>query len=73
MAQARAREDKLEEDLYDFLMDIDVAIGESLPKMTLQVVQAKLSGEYVSTSTNSTIACNLQGKPGTSKLLASML
>jgi hypothetical protein len=49
MAQARAREDKLEEDLYDFLMDMDVAIGETIPDMTLPVVQAKLKGEYVST------------------------
>ncbi len=49
MAQNRAREDALEEDLYNFLMDIDVAIGETLPEMTLRVVQAKLKGEYVST------------------------
>jgi hypothetical protein len=49
MAQARAREDELEEDLYDFSMDMDMAIKESLPEMTLRVVQAKLRGEYVST------------------------
>jgi hypothetical protein len=48
-AQARAREDDLEEELYDFAMDIDVEIVESLPAMTLRVVQAKLKGEYVST------------------------
>ncbi len=42
-------EDKLEEDLYDFLMDMDVAIGETLPEMILHVVQAKLRREYVST------------------------
>jgi hypothetical protein len=49
MAQARAREEELEEDLYDFLMDMDVAIGETIPDMTLRVVQAKLKGEYVLT------------------------
>jgi hypothetical protein len=49
MAQDRAREDALEEDLYDFSIDIDVAIGETLPEMTLRVVKAKLKGEYVST------------------------
>jgi hypothetical protein len=49
MAQERAREDALEEELYDFAMDIDVPIGESLPAMTLRVVQAKLKGELVST------------------------
>jgi hypothetical protein len=49
MAQARAREDELEEDLYDFLMDMDVAIRETIPDMTLHVVKAKLKGEYVST------------------------
>jgi hypothetical protein len=49
MAQDRAREDALEEDLYNFSMDIDVAIGETLPEMTLRVVQAKLKGEFVST------------------------
>ncbi len=48
-AQVRAREDHLEEELYNFAMDIDVEIGESLPAMTLRVVQAKLKGEYVST------------------------
>jgi hypothetical protein len=40
MAQDRAREDALEEDLYNFLMDIYVAIRETLPEMTLRVVQA---------------------------------
>jgi hypothetical protein len=49
MAQARAREEDLEEDLYDFLMDMDVAIGETIPDMTLRVVQAKLKGEYILT------------------------
>ncbi len=49
MAQERAKADDLEEELYDFSMDIDVAIGDSLPEMTLWVVQAKLKGEYVST------------------------
>jgi hypothetical protein len=49
MAQERAREDKLDEDLYNFTMDINVKIGESLPTMTLWVVQAKLKGEYVTT------------------------
>jgi hypothetical protein len=49
MAQARAREVDLEEDLYDFLMDMDVAIGETILDMTLRMVQAKLKGEYVST------------------------
>ncbi len=49
MAQEQAREGDLKEDLYDFLMDIDVAIGETLPAMTLWVVQAKLKGEYMST------------------------
>jgi hypothetical protein len=48
-AQARAREDDLKEELYNFAMDIDVEIGESLPAMTLQLVQAKLKGEYMST------------------------
>jgi hypothetical protein len=49
MAQDRAREDALEEDLYDFSMDIDVAIKETLPEMTLRVLQAKLKGIYIST------------------------
>ncbi len=49
MAQARAKEEDLEEDLYDFLMDMDVAIRETIPNLTLQVVQAKFKGEYVST------------------------
>ncbi len=49
MAQERAKDDALEEDLYDFLMDIDVPIRESLPAMMLHVVQAKLKGELVST------------------------
>ena len=49
MAQGQAREDALEEDLYNFAMDIDVPIGESLPAMTLLVVQAKLKGELVLT------------------------
>jgi hypothetical protein len=48
-AQARAREGDLKEELYNFAMDIDMEIGESLPAMTLRVVQATLKGEYVST------------------------
>jgi hypothetical protein len=51
MAQEWAKADNLEEELYDFYMDIDVAIGDSLPEMTLRVVQAKLKREYVSTFT----------------------
>jgi hypothetical protein len=49
MAQAKTREDDLDEELYNFLMDMDVAIGETTPDMTLCVVQAKLKGENVST------------------------
>jgi hypothetical protein len=49
MAQEQAREDALEEDLYNFAKDIDVPIGESLPAMMLWVVQAKLKGELAST------------------------
>jgi hypothetical protein len=47
--QDKAKADNLDEDMYDFSMDIDVEIGESLPVMTLRVVQAKLKGEYVAT------------------------
>ena len=47
--QDKAKADNLDEDMYDFSMDIDVEIGESLPAMTLRVVQAKLKGEYVAT------------------------
>ncbi len=49
MAQEWAKEDNLDKELYDFAMDIDVETGDSLPAMTLRVVQAKLKGEYVST------------------------
>jgi hypothetical protein len=49
MAQAKAREYDLNEDLYNILMDMDVAIGETMPDMTLRAVQAKLKGENVST------------------------
>jgi hypothetical protein len=73
MAQARAREDKLEEDLYDFSMNMNVAIGETIPDMTLRVVQAKLKGEYISTFNNSIIERSSHGRPGTLKLPASTL
>jgi hypothetical protein len=72
MAQARAREDELEEDLYDFLMGMDMAIGETLPEMTFGVVQAKLRGEYVSTCNKLNNRAQF-ARPGTSKLLASTL
>jgi hypothetical protein len=49
MAQDKARENSLDKDLYDFLMDMDVAIGETLPDMTLHVQTSKLRDENVST------------------------
>jgi hypothetical protein len=49
MTQEKAREENLDEETYDFSMDIDVGLEESLPAMTLRVVQAKLKGEQVAT------------------------
>ncbi len=47
--QDMAKEDGLEEDLWDFSMDINVLIGKTLPEMLLWVLTAKLRGEDLST------------------------
>ena len=48
-AQQMARDDSMEEEDYDFTMELDVAIGETLPPMNLQIQNAKLKGQEVST------------------------
>ncbi len=49
MTQAKARDDNLDQEDYDFLMDIDVEFGRTLPDMNLQVQIVKLKGQDVST------------------------
>jgi hypothetical protein len=49
MTQAKARDDNLDHEDYDFLMDIDVEFGRTLPDMNLQVQITKLKGQDVST------------------------
>jgi hypothetical protein len=44
-----AKEDGLEDDLWDFSMEINVTIGKTLPDMSLRVLTAKLRGEDLST------------------------
>ncbi len=45
-AQAKAETKGIEfYDKYDFSMEVDVAIGETLPKMNLRVQNAKLCGQ----------------------------
>ncbi len=48
-AQNMAKEDGLEDDLWDFSMEIDVLIGKTLPDMPLRILTAKLMGEDLST------------------------
>ena len=48
-AQERAKEDGLDPDVYDFILDLDVEETDSLPKMTLKIQTAKLKGGDVST------------------------
>jgi hypothetical protein len=49
MTQEKVEEDGLERGLYNFLMDLDVPIGKTLPDMNLDVQIAKLRGQDVST------------------------
>ena len=44
-----ARDNSMEEEDYDFTMELDVAIRETLPPMNLQIQNAKLKGQEVST------------------------
>jgi hypothetical protein len=48
-AQQMARDDFMEEENYDFTMELDVAVGETLPPMNLRIQNAKLRGQDVST------------------------
>jgi hypothetical protein len=48
-AQDMAKEDGLEDDLWDFSMEVDVAIGKSLPDMLLRVMTTNLRGDDPST------------------------
>ena len=48
-AQERAKDDSLDPDTYDFILDLDLEETDSLPKMTLKIQTAKLKGEDVST------------------------
>ena len=48
-AQEKAKEDNLDPDVYDFILDLDVEEFDSLPDMTLKIQTAKLKGEDVST------------------------
>ncbi len=48
-AQQMARDDYMDKENYDFKMELDVAIGETLPPMNLQIQNAKLKGQDVST------------------------
>jgi hypothetical protein len=48
-AQEKAKEDDLDPDVYDFILDLDVEETDSLPEMTLKIQTAKLKGEDVST------------------------
>jgi hypothetical protein len=47
--QDMAKEDGLEDNLWDFSMDINVPISKILPEMLLRVLTAKLRGEDLST------------------------
>jgi hypothetical protein len=47
--QQMARDDYMDKENYDFTMELDVAIRESLPPMNLQIQNAKLKGQDVST------------------------
>jgi hypothetical protein len=48
-AQEKAKEDALDPDVYDFILDLDVEEIDSLPEMTLKIQTAKLRGEDLST------------------------
>jgi hypothetical protein len=51
-AQQMARDGYMDKENYDFTMELDVAIGETLPPMNLQIQNAKLKGQDVSTFNN---------------------
>jgi hypothetical protein len=48
-AQQMARDDYMDEENYDFTMELNEAIGETLPPMNLRIQNAKLKGQGVST------------------------
>jgi hypothetical protein len=49
MTQEKAKSNNLDFEDYDFLMDIDVELGKTLPQLNLRVQIAKLKGQDVST------------------------
>ncbi len=48
-AQAKANLQYMDNEKFDFSMDIDVPIGETLPEINLKIQNAKLKGQDVST------------------------
>jgi hypothetical protein len=44
-----ARDEYMDKENYDFTMELDLAIGETLPPMNLRIQNAKLKGQDVST------------------------
>jgi hypothetical protein len=48
-AQEKAKEDNLDPEVYDFILDLDVEDFGLLPEMTLKIQTAKLKGKDVST------------------------
>jgi hypothetical protein len=69
MAQDKAREDDLDTNLYDFLMNVDVAIGETSPAMALRVQTTMLRGQDVATFISTAMDCSMHGRVDISKLL----
>ncbi len=48
-AQKMARDDYMDKENYDFTMEFNVAVGETLPPLNLRIQNAKLKGQDVST------------------------
>ncbi len=72
-AQAMANLQYMDNKKFDFSMDINVPIGESLPAFNSRIQNAKLKGKDVSTFNSLATGCSLHARVGTLRPHQSML